>query len=1241
MKNITLKIGLTVLLLILAGSVYSQTAVANLVRLTSINPAGGGTTSIQSPLSIVSQDDSTISIDASGVVTVGSDYTPTAASGNTTGVVGATTARSKTISVRLNTGSTVDLNAGATFGAITSAPGVGGIQRASDGGIGVTLNGASSGIDNGEGLTFGLDLSSLPTTLSVEISAVYFSTFGTTESCTVVNRQDPTKSLTVTGFATTNSGTRDISGLGILIPGGTAGFIDAVSFFSPNATSSFRITGIEFKIVQPVNNLIILNSLTGSTTVTPNGSTSLPGPPIVLVSQDDSNISINAAGVVTIESDYARTATQTVNGTTFTTGVQQEVAAKSKTFAIRLSAGSGIDQTAGATLGAITTTGGIQRASDGGIGVTTTGGSSGIDNGKGINFSFDLSSLPSTLSVEITAVYFSTFGTAESCTVVNRQDPTKNLTVTGFSGNAGTRDISGLGLLVSGGTAGFTEAVSFFSPNAASNFRITGIEFRIVQPVNNLIILNSLTGSSTITPNGTTSVTGTIVSQDDSNIAVSASGSVSIESDYSRTASQTISGTTFATGIVQVGGAKSKTFSVRLTAGSVIDQTVGATLGAITTAAGMHRASDGGIGVTTDGNSSGIDNGEGINFGFDLSSLSSSVALQITSVYLSTFGTAETCTVVNRQDTSKSVALAGFGSNLGNRDISTLDIIIPGGTVDLDAVSFFSPNAASNFRITGIECKIIVLSNVWNGTAWSNVTPAPTVNAVIEGNYSTTTRGSFSALKLTVNSGSLTIDATKTVKVENEVINNAGLNGIVVNSGGGLIQVVNSTNANVGEITVKRDSNPLLRLDYTMWSSPVSGTQTLAQFSPLTSQSPNRFYTYDSATDFYANVAPTTILDATNAGKGFLIRMPNTADAATPTAYSGVFTGLPNSGPITLSDLTANKYYSVGNPYPSVLSASLFLAGNPLADTTLYFWRETNGTANTLTGSSTGTSYATWTSLASTASGTVAPNNIAPSANIAVGQGFIVNTGTATSLNFTNTMRPNSSTANFLKTKEEVAADRVWLNLTNTKGVFSQTVIGYLDGATLGVDKGIDGIYINDSPVALTSNINNKEYTIQGRPAFDASDVVALNFKTVIAGDYTIAIDHFDGLFATGQNIYLKDNKTGAETDLKAGAYNFTATAGVDNTRFLLKYQKSLKVIDSEFNDNSVTVYAKEGTLYVNSGASAIDNIKVFDIQGRLIAEQKNLKSTTATISNLSVNQALIVQVSSEDNKVVSKKIVN
>ncbi len=479
MKKITLQLAFTVLMLVFAGSVYSQTPVANTIRLTSLSPANGGTTSTATPL-IIPSDDSSITIDAAGVVTIASDYTPAAASGNTTGTVSISGAKDKTISIQLNAGSVVDQTPGTSYGAITTT---GGIQRSSDGGIGVTSNGASSGIDNGEGINFGLDLTNLPSTLAVEISAVYLSTFGAAETCTAVNRQDTSKSLSLSGFSG-SSGRKDISTLGISIPGGTVD-LDAVSFISPNAASSFRITGIEIKIVEipqgtldPVDNLIRLSSLTGNQTITPNGTTSIQSP-LNIVTQDDSTISVDASGVVTVESDYNPKAAQPISGTTNTTGTVQIAEARNKTFSIRLSAGSVIDQNAGASLGAITTTAGIQRALDGGIGVTTTGASGGIDNGKGLNFGLNLSNLPTTVAVEIAAVYFSTFGTAESCTVVNRQDTSKNTTLAGFDTNSGRSDISSLGISIPGGTVDL-DAVSFFSPNAASNFRITGIEIKLI-----------------------------------------------------------------------------------------------------------------------------------------------------------------------------------------------------------------------------------------------------------------------------------------------------------------------------------------------------------------------------------------------------------------------------------------------------------------------------------------------------------------------------------------------------------------------------------------------------------------------------------------------------------------------------------------------------------------------------------------------------------------------------------------
>jgi len=549
------------------------------------------------------------------------------------------------------------------------------------------------------------------------------------------------------------------------------------------------------------------------------------------------------------------------------------------------------------------------------------------------------------------------------------------------------------------------------------------------------------------------------------------------------------------------------------------------------------------------------------------------------------------------------------------------------------------------FALNSVDFELLA---VWETAAWTDgLTPTSSLKAVLKDSYSTTTNGTFTAKKLTINAAkSLTINTGTNVTVQNEVINNGTL---VVENNANLIQVNDVTNT--GAITVNRNSNALKRGDYTLWSSPVA-SQNLAAFSPLTSLVPNRFYIYNPATDKYTNTVPAALDPLTtnfSPGVGYAIRMPNEKPGSlgltTPyylgnetLFFPGMFTGIPNNGDVSVSLSTAGQGYNlVGNPYPSAINLFTLKSNNNLViGNTFYMWRKTNNV--------TGSAYCSY--IPTTAStGTFVSNDNAQApttfvGDVQVGQGFFVSALTTGPLVFKNGQRVTTAPS-FFKTKQAVESSKIWLNATNAAGYFSQMAVTYFDGATVGVDD-FDGKYISDSAFALTSNINNGDYTIQGRPAFDASDVVALNFKTDAAGEYTIAIDHSEGVFASGQDIYLVDSKTGTETNLKNNSYTFAATAAVDNTRFSLKFQKTLSIDAPEWDDDSVLVYKNNGTIFVNSGAKMMNNIKVFDIQGKLIAEQKNVKTNAATISNLKVtNQALIVQITSEDNKTVNKKILN
>ena len=200
--------------------------------------------------------------------------------------------------------------------------------------------------------------------------------------------------------------------------------------------------------------------------------------------------------------------------------------------------------------------------------------------------------------------------------------------------------------------------------------------------------------------------------------------------------------------------------------------------------------------------------------------------------------------------------------------------------------------------------------------------------------------------------------------------------------------------------------------------------------------------------------------------------------------------------------------------------------------------------------------------------------------------------------------------------------------------------VGYSSDGTLGDDKGIDGRNINQQ-FYLTSLIGVDDYSIQGRPDFQTGDIVPLSYKVIGAGNYTISIDHKVGLFTGGgQSIYLKDNLTTTIHDLNTGAYSFTSAAGTFADRFEIIYALPLGVGNPTFTANNVIIYNQNNEFVVNTGNIIMSSIKVFDIRGRLLNERKEINSSQATINGSLSNQVLLVQITSADGIVVTKKVI-
>jgi hypothetical protein len=209
---------------------------------------------------------------------------------------------------------------------------------------------------------------------------------------------------------------------------------------------------------------------------------------------------------------------------------------------------------------------------------------------------------------------------------------------------------------------------------------------------------------------------------------------------------------------------------------------------------------------------------------------------------------------------------------------------------------------------------------------------------------------------------------------------------------------------------------------------------------------------------------------------------------------------------------------------------------------------------------------------------------------------------------------------------------------------FGQTMIAYMRDATLGIDAGIDGRYINDFGTALTSLIDSEEFSIQVRPLpFETTDAVALGFKSMNADSYTIRLSQIDGLFETqGVNVFLKDNLTNAVHYLSVSPYSFATEVGTFNGRFEIVYQEALLgVTPAQFNESQVVIYkTPTNEISINCGNTTMSKIKIFDIQGRLLYEKKDINSTQTTCGLIGSTEVLLIQILSKEGLIVTKKVV-
>jgi hypothetical protein len=202
------------------------------------------------------------------------------------------------------------------------------------------------------------------------------------------------------------------------------------------------------------------------------------------------------------------------------------------------------------------------------------------------------------------------------------------------------------------------------------------------------------------------------------------------------------------------------------------------------------------------------------------------------------------------------------------------------------------------------------------------------------------------------------------------------------------------TGNNVGNVTVRRNTTPIVLDDFTYWSSPTNGTQTLHDFSPNTQN--DKYFEYNND---WANVNAATTVFAP--GIGYAIRAEGTLiPPGMPAVDDSLkFIGVPNNGtidiPVTVRTSDGIGERLIGNPYPSAIDADAFINANLLGTGTinqtitgtLYFWTHNH----TLSGNDyLASDYATYNLFGGVGVDSGTGNITDPTQYIASGQGFFL-----------------------------------------------------------------------------------------------------------------------------------------------------------------------------------------------------------------------------------------------------------
>lgn len=415
--------------------------------------------------------------------------------------------------------------------------------------------------------------------------------------------------------------------------------------------------------------------------------------------------------------------------------------------------------------------------------------------------------------------------------------------------------------------------------------------------------------------------------------------------------------------------------------------------------------------------------------------------------------------------------------------------------------------------------------------------------------------------------------------------NNASLmHGTGTPGGGGTV---------TGRVTVRRTGSNNLNI-YNYWSSPISNgsVNSLGQNRYLYNPSATTGSDVEGLRDGWQPAS-----GAMTVGRGYIATASNTAN----------FNGFANNGSLSFGPLVNSAFTNfnlVGNPYPSGLSASAFVAANPqIGGSALYFWDDDGSAGSDYDAAE---DYAVWNNLGFVSG----PNSgLTFSGNIASCQGFFIDAQNTNSVQFTNAMR---TTANNVFFNNEVI-ERMWISVTTDANHYNETLIAFRNDATDGVDNQYDARKMRgNANIAFYSKADGEDLAIQAIPALNSDKIVPLGLEAAQNGAQTLRLKHVDNIEESVQ-IILEDTKLGVFQNLRNNPnYNYVYDAQTDVNRFRLHLKPSVFI-----SATTESCVQNDATITIHSPSATSWSYNVTNQQGISVAQEQAFTGTTQ-INNLS-----------------------